>query len=120
MQVDDHQHALPLRTHPTASNLITPFSRTSSAPLVDQQVDVADHLGQRQERLGHRDVAPQLLGKLVAGARPLGDQLVDLLGAPARVSEALVDGATWSVIGSPCPGSTISAGSSRVLRSDSR
>ena len=35
------------------------------AAVVHQQVDVADHLGERQERLGDRDVPPQRLGELV-------------------------------------------------------
>ena len=59
--------------------------------LVDQQVDVADHLGEGEEGLGDGDVAPDRLGDLVAGARPLGDQAVDLLLAPLVLGEALVD-----------------------------
>ena len=49
---------------------------------VDQQVGVADHLGEGEEGLGDGDVAPDRLRQLVAGARPLGDQAVDLLLAP--------------------------------------
>ena len=63
----------------------------ADAPLVGQQVDVAEHLRERQEGLGHGDVAPQLLGDLVRRARALGDQPEDLLGAAAVKREALVD-----------------------------
>ena len=58
---------------------------------VDQQVDVADDLREGQERLGDRDVAPQLLGELVGGPRLLGDQAVELLGAALVQREPLVD-----------------------------
>ena len=61
------------------------------APVVGQQVHVAEHLGQRQVRLRDRDVAPQLLRDLVRGARAGLDQPVDLLGPPAVQREALVD-----------------------------
>ena len=44
------------------------------AAVVQQQVDVAEHLGQRQVGLRDRDVAEQRLRELVAGARALGDQ----------------------------------------------
>ena len=81
---------------------------------------MAEHLGERQVGLRDRDVAEQRLRELVAGARLLGDQAVDLLGAARWISKRSSISATWSVIGSPWPESTISAGSSRVFRSDSR
>ena len=91
------------------------------AAVVQQQVDVAEHLGERQVGLRDRDVAEQRLRELVAGARALGDQAVDLLRPPCGGTRSRSSiSVTWSVIGSPCPESTISAGSSRVLRSDSR
>ena len=65
---------------------------------VEQQVDVAEHLGQRQVGLGDRDVAPQRLRELVGGARPLGDEARDLLrrGARARARRSSMS-ARWSV-----------------------
>ena len=54
------------------------------AAVVQQQVHVPEHLGKRQVCLRDRDVAEQRLGQVVAGARPLGDQLVDAVGAAAR------------------------------------
>ena len=101
---------------PVASKRITSPSATSrTTPAVDQQVDVADHLREGEEGLGDGDVAPELLGELVGGARPLGDQAAQLLLAPLGASRSARRSApTWSVIGSPWPGSTISAGSSRV------
>ena len=87
--------------------------------LVDQQVGVADHLGEGEEGLGDGDVAPDRLGDLVAAARLLGDQPVDLLLAPLVLARRASISATWSVIGSPWPGRTISAGISRVFRIDS-
>ena len=59
--------------------------------LLEQQVDVAEHLAQRQVGLGDRDVAPQRLRDLVRRARPLGDQPADLARAPLVQREALVD-----------------------------
>ena len=61
------------------------------APLVGEQVEVAEHLGQGQVGLRDGDVAPQRLRDLVGRARPLGEQPVDLVGAPAVQLEALVD-----------------------------
>ena len=52
---------------------------------------MADHLREGEERLGHRDVAPERLGELVARAGALGDQAVELLRPPLVKSEALVD-----------------------------
>ena len=51
------------------------------AAVSQQQVDMSKDLRQRQVGLGHRDVAPQLLCDLMRGARPVGDQPVDLLRA---------------------------------------
>src|SRR5882724_12761915 len=39
--------------------------------VVDQQVEVADHLREGEERLGDRDVAPQRLGQVIARPRLL-------------------------------------------------
>ena len=50
-----------------------------------------EHLGERQVGLRDRDVAEQRLRELVAAARLLGDQLVDLLRPPAVELEPLVD-----------------------------
>ena len=52
---------------------------------------MAEDLDERQVGLGHGDVAPQRLGELVGGARPFGDQAVELVGAAAVQREALVD-----------------------------
>src|SRR5881397_3995330 len=59
--------------------------------VVDQQVEMTDHLGEGQEGLPDGDVAPKLLRKLVSGARPLGYESVDLLGAAPVKLEPLVD-----------------------------
>ena len=85
-------------------------------PGVDQQVDVPDHLRKGQEGLGDGDVAPQLLGELVGGPRPLRDQAWSFSARRRCIAKRSSISATWSVIGSPWPGRTISAGSSRVLR----
>ncbi len=61
------------------------------AAFVDQQVGVADHLGEGEEGLGDGDVAPDRLRDLIAAARLLGDQPVDLLLAPLVLGEAVVD-----------------------------
>src|SRR5215210_7198116 len=61
------------------------------ASLIGVQVDVPEHLREGQERLGDGDVAPQLLGDLIGGARPLRDQLEDLLRPPPVKRDALVD-----------------------------
>src|SRR5262245_34509959 len=63
----------------------------ASTPVRDQQVDVAQHLREGQERLGDRDVAPQLLGDLIRGAGTLADQAKDPIRATAVEREALVD-----------------------------
>ena len=68
-----------------------PVGRLADQPGVDQQVDVPDDLREREEGLGDRDVAPQLLGELVCGARALLDQPAQLLGPPPVQLEALVD-----------------------------
>src|SRR5215203_3028235 len=60
-------------------------------PRVGEQVEVAEHLRQREVRLRHGDVSPQRLGDLVGRARSLGEQAVDLVGPPAVQLEALVD-----------------------------
>ena len=52
---------------------------------------MADHLGEGEEGLGDGDVAPDRLRQLVAAARPLGDQPVDLLLAPLVLGQPLVD-----------------------------
>ncbi len=59
--------------------------------VAEQQVDVPEHLRERQVGLRDGDVAPQLLGDLVGGSRLCGDQAVDLLGAALVQAEALVD-----------------------------
>ena len=72
--------------------LTTPSrSRSTIAPSAQQQVDVPEHLRQRQVGLRDGDVSPQLLGDLVGGARLRGDQAADLLGAARVQAEALVD-----------------------------
>src|SRR3954468_4427829 len=58
---------------------------------LDQQVDVPEHLAQREIRLRDRDVAPDRLRDLVRGARALFDQPGDLARAPLVHLEALVD-----------------------------
>src|SRR5690349_15938425 len=58
---------------------------------VDQQIGVADHLGEGEEGLGDGDVAPDRLCDLVAGAGLVGDQAVDLLLAALVLGEAIVD-----------------------------
>ncbi len=45
-------------------------------------------------------------------------QILSLRRSVIRIRSSI--SATWSVIGSPWPGSTISAGISRVFKSDSR
>ncbi len=50
-----------------------------------------EHLAEREERLGHRDVAPQGLSQLIGAARALGDQAGQLVRAAAVKREALVD-----------------------------
>jgi hypothetical protein len=63
----------------------------SDVPGVDEQVDVPDHLGEGEEGLRHRHVAPDRLGELVTGPRLLGDQPVELLRPPLVHREAGVD-----------------------------
>src|SRR4051794_41244317 len=70
---------------------------------VDEDVGVADHLGEGEEGLGDGDVAPDRLGQLVAGARALGDQAVDLLLAAVVRGEAAV-GPRGGGGGRPPPG----------------
>ena len=66
-------------TYVTASNYDDAVALDlAHAAVLQQQVDVAEHLGQRQVGLRDGDVAEQRLRELVAGARLLGDQLVDL------------------------------------------
>ena len=60
-------------------------------PVRDEEVHVADHLRQRQVRLGHRDVSPDLPGDLVRRARLLADEPEDLVLAAVVQPEALVD-----------------------------
>ena len=60
-------------------------------PAYGPLLDVADYLGEGEERLGHRDVAPERLGELVPGTGLLGDQAIELLGSPLVHREALVD-----------------------------
>ena len=113
----------PCRYRASAANFVADHAAVvdfAHPPLVDQEVGVADHLGEGEEGLGDGDVAPDRLRQLVAGARPLRDQLEDLLLAPLvswRGGSSIR--ATWSTTGSPWPGRTISAGISRVLRIDS-
>ena len=52
--------------------------------VVQQQVDVAEHLAQREVRLRDGDVAPHRLRDLERGARLLGDQPVDAAPRAAR------------------------------------
>ena len=88
------------RTTPAASLL-------GHAAVLEQQVDVAEHLGQRQVGLGDRDVAPQRLGDLVGGARLLLDQAARSCSRAARAGRsARRSASTWSVTGSPWPGRT--------------
>src|SRR3954447_8236957 len=61
------------------------------AALLDEQVDVAEHLAEREVGLRDRDVAPQRLGDLVGRAGALLDQPADLARAPVVEREALVD-----------------------------
>jgi hypothetical protein len=60
-------------------------------PLVDQEVGMADYLGEGEEGLGDGDVAPDRLGQLVAAAGLLGNQLVDLLLAALVLGDPVVD-----------------------------
>src|SRR5690348_3974759 len=62
--------------------------RDRRAPL-QQQVDVAEHLAQRQVRLGERDVAPDRLGDVVRRPGALGQEGEDLLRPPLVQREAL-------------------------------
>ena len=61
------------------------------ASVVDQQVEVADHLREGEERLGDRDVAPQRLCQVIARPRLLGDQAVELLGPSFVQGKAVGD-----------------------------
>ena len=81
------------RGYPARLDSGSPRRRSSFAhpAFVDQQVGVADHLGEGEEGLGDGDVAPDRLGDLVAAARPLGDQAVDLLLAALVLGDAVVD-----------------------------
>src|SRR6185312_17529872 len=56
-----------------------------------QQVEMPEHLRQRQERLCDGDVAPHPLRQLVGGQRSLRQEAVDLALAPLGQREALVD-----------------------------
>src|ERR1700742_1504492 len=60
-------------------------------PALQQQVDVTEHLRQREERLRHRDVAPHHLSDLEPGLRPVGQDPGDLRRAPLVALEPVVD-----------------------------
>jgi hypothetical protein len=87
---------------------------------LDEQVEVAEHLRQRQVGLRHRDVAPHLLSDGVGGQRPgVGEQAPDLACSPLVHAKAVVDELADAVTGSPWPGSTTSTSSiARVARID--
>ena len=74
------------------------------APVLEQQVDVPEHLGERQVGLRDRDVPPQLEAISCAVRGSLGDQAEDPLGAARVQAQALVDQRAWSVIGSAVTG----------------
>ena len=93
----------------------------ADAAIGEQQVHVAEHLREREERLRHGDVAPERLRHLVRGARaapPPGGGSCPPGGDASRSARSI--SVRWSWTGSPCPGSTSSTSISRVSRSESR
>src|SRR5436190_21073825 len=50
------------------------IAHLTDAPIGDQQIDVADHLGQGEEGLRDRDIPPELLRDLVRRSRAFLDQ----------------------------------------------
>src|SRR3954463_9158154 len=83
---------LPQTTHSRSAEYHRPAILVlDHAPLGEQDVRVAQHLRQGEERLRHGDVAPERLRDVVRRARPFRYEREDLVG-PARVQgEAAVD-----------------------------
>ncbi len=76
---------------------------------------MAEDLRERQVGLGHGHVAPQLVGDLMRGAGPCGDQAGDLRRRGGRAcAGAGRSGPHGRVIGSPWPGSTSPTSIARV------
>ena len=85
-----------------------PLSLSTTSPALEQQVDVAEHLAQRQVRLRDGDVAPDRLRDLVRGARLLGDQARASCSRAARASRSARRSAPRGRrTRSPWPGSTV-------------
>jgi hypothetical protein len=86
---------------------------------LDQQVDVPEHLAQREVGLRDRDVAPDRLRDLVRGARRSEISPPILRARRSCISKRSSITAAWSPNSSPWPGRTRSIGISRVRRSES-
>ena len=88
---------------------------------IEQQVDVPEHLAERQVGLRHGDVAPQRLRDLVRGARPLARSARGSCARGARASRSARRSAPRGRrTGSPWPGSTSVERPSRASRAATR
>ncbi len=87
--------------------------------LAPQQIRMPQHLAERQKRLRHCIVAPQHLRQLTRRPWLLGDQRVELLGAPLVQRESLVDQLGVAGERVAVAGSTMSRSMARVSRIES-